>query len=238
MYLPAIPAHIVQRGNNREACFFAEIDYQYYLEALNEGCRRYRVELHAYCLMTNHVHLLMTQTQEDIGISQVMQHIGRLYVAYINKTYRRSGTLWEGRHKASLVDADKYLLTCYRYIELNPVVASMVTAPEQYPWSSYAWHGWGKPNSIIDDHVLYRNLGSTKEQRCAQYRGLFEYQIPEIDIHCIHTALSYNHPLGDDRFREQIEKALGRRVGQSHRGRPRAEKNENRLPNNKSLRPL
>lgn len=105
MYLPGIPAHVTQRGNNRNVCFFADDDYQYYLEALGQGCRRYDVQLHAYCLMTNHVHLLMTQEQEDIGISQVMQHIGRLYVAHINQNYQRSGTLWEGRHKASLLDA-------------------------------------------------------------------------------------------------------------------------------------
>jgi putative transposase len=142
MYLPSIPAHIVQRGNNRDACFFSDDDYLYYLEVLGQGLRRYGVKLHAYCLMTNHVHLLMTP-KDNVGISRVMQHLGRLYVLYINRTYRRSGTLWEGRHKASLVNAEEYLLTCYRYIELNPVAAGMVNTPEQYRWSSYRWHAWG-----------------------------------------------------------------------------------------------
>ena len=104
MYLPGIPAHVVQRGNNRDACFFADEDYRYYLNALAQGCQQYDVQLHAYCLITNHVHLLMTQQRSNIGVSQVMQHIGRMYVAYVNKTYRRSGTLWQGRHQLLEVD--------------------------------------------------------------------------------------------------------------------------------------
>lgn len=119
MYLPGVPAHVVQRGNNRAASFFHEDDYRFYLAALADALKRYRVELHAYVLMTNHVHLLMTLADTE-GISRVMQHVGRLYVLYINRTYRRTGTLWEGRHKASLVNAAENLLTCYRYIELTP----------------------------------------------------------------------------------------------------------------------
>lgn len=122
--------------------------------------------------MSNHVHLLMTQEQEDIGISQVMQHIGRLYVAYVNKTYRRSGTLWEGRHKAGLVEADTYLLICYRYIELNLVIANMVMRPDQYRWSSYAWHAWGKSSPLIFDYLLYHALGHNQQT----YRELFKHQ--------------------------------------------------------------
>ena len=117
MYLPGIPAHIVQRGNNRDACFFSDEDYGYYLDRLTEGLRRFGVALHAYVLMTNHVHLLLTPGDGD-GISRLMQHVGRHYVLYINKHYRRTGTLWEGRHKASLVQADRYLLTCMRYIAI------------------------------------------------------------------------------------------------------------------------
>ena len=136
VYLPGVPAHIVQRGNNRNACFFAEQDYAYYLEALAQGLRRFGADLHAYCLMKNHIHLLITPHYKD-SISRVIQHMGRQYVRYINKTYSRTGTLWEGRHKGSLVDAEHYLLTCYRYIELNPVTAGIVTRPDMYPWSSY-----------------------------------------------------------------------------------------------------
>ncbi|WP_208738801.1 transposase [Phytopseudomonas daroniae] len=150
MYLPGVPAHVVQRGNNRSACFFHDEDYQFYLTVLGDALKRYRVQLHAYVLMTNHVHLLMTPESET-GISRVMQHLGRMYVLYVNRIYRRSGTLWEGRHKASLINADEYLLTCYRYIEMNPVRAGMVEAPEEYRWSSYRWHGWGKADSLISD---------------------------------------------------------------------------------------
>ena len=219
MYLPDVPAHIVQRGNNRDACFFSDDDYLYYLEVLGQGLRRYGVKLHAYCLMTNHVHLLMTP-KDKVGISRVMQHLGRLYVLYINRTYRRSGTLWEGRHKASLVNAEEYLLTCYRYIELNPVAAGMVNTPEQYRWSSYSWHAWGNKNIFIHDHALYQQLGSTIKDRQYAYRDLFKLQIPDEDIHKIKKSLDYNYPLGNDRFKQQIENALGQAVGYNRRGRP------------------
>jgi putative transposase len=130
MYVPAIPVHVVQRGNNRDGCFFCEDEYRYFLHRLREGQSRFGVALHAYVLMTNYVHLLMTPC-DTAGISRLMQHVGRHYVLYINRQYRRTGTLWEERHKASLVQADKYLLTCMRYIESNPVAADMVKSPEQ-----------------------------------------------------------------------------------------------------------
>ena len=219
MYLPGIPAHIVQRGNNRQACFFAEADYRCYLDRLAQGLRRYRVILHAYVLMTNHVHLLLTP-QEGAGISRLMQHLGRNYVLHVNKTYRRTGTLWEGRHKASLIQAEDYMLTCMRYIELNPVLASMVATPDQYRWSSYRWHAWGESDGVITDHDLYQQLGRTAEERQRTYRELFQHYIPETELHEIRECLAYNYPLGNDRFREQIETALGRRVGERKKGRP------------------
>lgn len=128
VYLPETPCHVIQRGNNRKASFFSAQDYQFYLECLYDACQRYGVKVHAYVLMTNHVHLLLTPKRED-SISLTMQSIGRRYVQYINKEYRRTGTLWESRHKASLVDEDNYLLTCMRYIELNPVRTNMVEQP-------------------------------------------------------------------------------------------------------------
>lgn len=221
MYLPGIPAHVVQRGHNRAACFFSDEDFEFYLECLGQGLRRYGVALHAYVLMTNHVHLLMTP-QEESSISRLMQHIGRLYVLYVNKRYRRSGALFEGRHKASLVAADDYLLTCYRYIEMNPVAAGMVQGPEQYRWSSYRCHAWGKPNPLIGDHDLYLALGRDPEARQRVYRELFRHRLPEERLHDIRECLAYNFPLGNDRFRESIEAALGRRVGERKRGRPLA----------------
>jgi putative transposase len=134
------PQHVIQRGNNREACFFAEADYAAYLHWLHEGAQHHGVAIHAYCLMTNHVHLLVTP--ESAGaVSRLMQHVGRHYVNYANKVYRRSGTLWEGRFKSCLVDSEAYLLKLYQYIEYNPVRAGMVVHPEDYRWSSYQRHG-------------------------------------------------------------------------------------------------
>nr|WP_286945332.1 transposase [Pseudomonas sp. UBA6718] len=229
MYLPGVPAHVVQRGNNRDACFFQDEDYQFYLAVLADALRRYRVHLHAYVLMTNHVHLLMTPSDES-GISRVMQHLGRMYVLYVNRTYRRSGTLWEGRHKASLINAAEYLLACYRYIELNPVRAGMVTAPEAYRWSSYSWHAWGKADPLIGDHVLYQALGANQSDRQCAYRALFVGHLEPDAIHAMREASVHNYPLGNDRFRESIALQLGRSVGYQSSGRP--------VIKNKSLRPL
>ncbi len=163
MYLPEVPAHVVQRGNNRDACFFAEQDYHEYLNWLKEAVDKYRVELQAYVLMTNHVHLLMTPSDE-IGISKVIQSVGRRYVQNVNHGYKRSGTLWKGRHKGSIVDAEDYLLSCYRYIELNPVRAGMVNHPGEYPWSSYRHHADGELNRYVTDHALYKAPGLDSEQ--------------------------------------------------------------------------
>ena len=219
MYLPGVPTHVVQRGNNRDACFFAEEDFQFYKEVLAEGLNRYGAQLHAYCLMTNHVHLLITPNFTD-SISRILQHIGRQYVCYINKTYKRSGTLWEGRHKSSLVDAENYLLVCYRYIELNPVVAGIVKMPEEYPWSSYNANVWGKGDSLVAPHELYLNLHAEKLMREREYRELFRANLSAQDLHAIRESLSANQVLGQARFKEQIESALERKIGFMKRGRP------------------
>lgn len=219
MYLPGIPAHVVQRGHNRNACFFSDDDHLFYLECLGQGLRRCGVQLHAYVLMTNHVHLLMTPA-ETFSISRLMQHIGRLYVLYVNKRYRRSGALFEGRHKASLVAADDYLLSCYRYIEMNPVAAGMVHSPEQYRWSSYHHHAWGKMNRLNRDHELYLALEREPAARQHAYRELFKNQLPETKLHNIRECLAYNYALGTERFRQEIELALDRQIGERKRGRP------------------
>lgn len=142
-YLPDIPYHIVQRSNNRTACFFSSSDFGIYINALTDALQTFHVQLHAFVLMTNHVHLLMTPSDSQ-GISKVMQSVGRTYVRAINGLYRRTGTLWEGRHKASPINSEEYLLICQRYIELNPVRAGMVDHPSEYRWSSYQANGAGK----------------------------------------------------------------------------------------------
>jgi putative transposase len=219
MYLPGVPAHVVQRGNNRDACFFCDDDYRHYLDRLREGLSRCGVALHAYVLMTNHLHLLLTPS-DSTGISRLMQHIARHYVLYVNKHYRRTGTLWEGRHKASLVHAEQYLLTCMRYIELNPVAAGMVAAPQQYPWSSYRANAWGQADCLLSEHQVYVRLGASAPQRQVAYRELFRAQLSDADRDEIGECLAFNHPLGNARFHQQVEAALGRRLGHRRRGRP------------------
>ena len=134
--MPGIPWHIIQRGNNRSACFYAEEDYRLYLDHLKEQADKYGCAVHAYVLMTNHVHLLLTPEKEN-SAALLMKNLGQRYVQYINRTYRRSGTLWEGRFRSCLTQTEDYVLACYRYIELNPVRANMVNHPRAYPWSSY-----------------------------------------------------------------------------------------------------
>ena len=219
MYLPGVPCHVISRGNNRDACFYSDEDYQFYLECLDDACRKYRVDLHAYVLMTNHVHLLLTPASEN-GISKVMQSVGRRYVQYINLNYKRSGTLWEGRHKASLIDADEYLLACYRYIELNPVRANMVVHPAQYPWSSYRVNAGLRERRNLREHGVYTRLGADARLRHQAYRDLFLFDIDPDVIKDIRRYGSFSMPLGGDRFQAQIETALGRKLGHAKRGRP------------------
>ena len=164
LQLAEVPLHIVQRGINREPCFFAEEDYHCYLHWLEEAARDCRCAIHAYALMTNHVHLLLTPKANG-SPARLMQSLGRRYVQYINRFYRRTGSLWEGRYKSSLVQAETYLLACYRYIELNPVRAEMVADPGQYRWSSYRANGLGLPDARLTPHPLYLAQGSSAEER-------------------------------------------------------------------------
>lgn len=225
MYLPHIPCHVVQRGHNRQACFYADEDYRFYIQSLNDARQRYDVAVHAYCLMTNHVHLLMTPMTTS-GISRVMQSVGRKYVQYINKTYRRSGTLWEDRHKASLIQADDYLLRCYRYIEMNPVQAQMVNHPGEYPWSSYRYHAYGEVDPLITPHHLYEQLDRDTYLRQENYRSLFMTELDKDELHAIRRAVEFSMPLGNDRFRAEIEQALGRKIGYAKRGKPKQVRKE------------
>ena len=214
-----IPCHVIQRGNNRDACFYSESDYQFYLNHLGKACRRYGVKLHAYVLMTNHTHILITPDDES-GISRVMQSLGRCYVQYINKTYGRTGTLWEGRHKGSLVDDDNYLLACHRYIELNPVRAGMVNRPEEYCWSSFRSNAYGDINKWLTPHDLYLALGESTNLRLERYRSLFDSKLDKKLVEEIRRAAGFSMPLGSSLFQLRVEKILGRGVGYASRGRP------------------
>ncbi len=219
MYIAGVPAHVVQRGNNRNDTFFCPDDFLRYRHCLGEGLQRYGVALHAYVLMTNHVHLLMTPG-DLTGISSVMQHVGRHYVLYVNRKYQRTGTLWEGRHKASLIHANDYLLTCMRYIEMNPVVACMVENPVQYRWSSHRFHVSGGKDELLTEHDVYRRLGADRSERQIRYLEFINSPSRPDEIEQIRQCLTYNHPLGNARFCAEIESALGLKIGYCKRGRP------------------
>ncbi|MBU1215254.1 MAG: transposase [Gammaproteobacteria bacterium] len=217
--LAEVPQHVVQRGINREPCFFAEEDYHSYLHWLQKSAADWHCAIHAYVLMTNHVHLLVTPKQPD-GIAKMMQSIGRRYVQYINRSYRRTGSLWEGRFKSSLVQAEAYLLTCMRYIELNPVRANMVNDPALYRWSSYRANGVGLTDERITPHSLYLALGKEETDRLAEYRGLFRSELDDAAIGDIRLALAQGQPLGSERFAEMMCAAVGVRRARSKLGRP------------------
>lgn len=172
--------------------------------------------------MTNHVHLLVTPMVEQ-GVSQMMQTLGRRYVYYINKTYKRTGTLWEGRYKSSLIDSDCYLLTCMRYIELNPIRAAMVNHPGEYKWSSYHANAQGGVDPLIEMHPLYISLGDTAVKRQEAYRELFRYHVDDEQLHEIRESLNHELVLGRSYFKDRIEELTRRQVRLGQPGRPRIE---------------
>lgn len=215
--LPGEPQHVIQRGNNREPVFADEEDYRFYLDRLQAAAEKHHVDVHAYVLMTNHVHILVTPWSEK-GIGGMMQGIGRYYVPYFNRRYGRTGTLWEGRYKATLLDTEAYLFTCYRYVELNPVRARMVAHPAEYPWSSYHQNALGTPDVLITPHPLYVSLGQAEEKRREAYRALFDDQIDGKTLAEVRHATNKAWVLGNDRFQEKIGRLLNRPTGPRMRG--------------------
>lgn len=208
--LPGQPQHIIQRGNNRQDIFGADEDYAYYLEKIGEAGNKHQCDIHAYVLMTNHVHLLVTPHLQN-SISKMMQTVGRYYVQYFNHRYRRTGTLWEGRYKASLIDSEQYLLACMRYIELNPVRATnMAGHPSEYRWSSYGSNAAGTDNALLTPHLVYKRLGKTEAERQAAYRQLFQAKIPGQTLTEIRQAINRSNVLGSDKYIRSIEKKLNR----------------------------
>ncbi len=198
------PVHIIQRGVNRTACFTADQDMAAYAASLNEGAIRYRVAIHAWVFMTNHVHLLVTPSCDN-GVSNIMRHIGRHYVQPFNFKYARTGPLFEGRFKSTLVQDSDYLLQCIRYIELNPVRAGMTADPGDYVWSSYRVHAFGNHTKLWTPHSEYLALGKTKIERTEQYRNLISQTLSAEVIqkirHCANTGIV----LGTESFREQVK---------------------------------
>ena len=222
-HLDDVPLHIVQRGHNREPCFFAEEDYYAYLHWLGEALRETGCVLHAYALMTNHVHLLFSPKKAE-SVPRLVISLGRRYVQYINTAYRRTGTLWDSRYKSSLIQAETYLLECMRYIELNPVRAAMVEDPAHYRWTSYRANGLGQADALISPHPLYLALRRTAAARLEAYRALFRAHLEQSAIDDIRLALNQNQPLGNSRFYSRIARMTGERRQARPRGRPRSVK--------------
>jgi putative transposase len=200
---PGLPQHVIQRGNNRAACFFADRDYGRYLDWLKRASSDNGVAIHAYVLMTNHVHMLATAARPG-ALATMMQSLGRCYVRYVNRAYERTGTLWEGRYKAGAVDAEDYLLRVYRYIELNPVRAGLVTAVGEYRWSSYAINSGQKASDWLTPHAVYLDLGSGLTERTDSYRELFRNQLDPEDTARIRTAVNLGIGVGGSRYHEEL----------------------------------
>lgn len=217
--LPGIPQHVIQRGNDRQPCFFTEADYLCYYSELRQMAQREACVIHAYVMMTNHVHLLLTPTAHG-AVPRLMQALGRRYVRYINTTYHRTGTLWEGRYKASLVGGDDYLMHCHRYIELNPVRAAMVADPRDYRWSSHRALAFGEPDPLLTPHTSCLGLSADSTVRHQRYREMVMATVGPEELDSIRRHLQRQHAYGSDRFRRAIEAKLGRAVGPQKIGRP------------------
>ncbi len=215
--IPDEPIHIMHRGNNRQAIFQREEDYFRFLSDLKASLKQYDCNLHAYVLMPNHFHLLLTPHSVK-ALSGLMQSIGRRYVGYVNEEYGRSGTLWEGRFKSSLIDSEHYLLTCYRYIEENPVRAGIVESLEDYHWSSYSHNAFGIVDELVTPHAQYNALAQIKEARLLAYKQLFKGRLHENVIKRFYDSAEKGNVVGDEQFCDRIERLIGRTPIKGHHG--------------------
>ncbi len=218
--LAGVPQHIIQRGNNRQRTFFADDDYRRYLDYLASAARAHSCAVHAYALLPNHVHLLVTPGVAGAA-SKLMQSLSGRYVQYVNAAHGRSGTLWEGRYRACIVETERYLMTCHRYIELNPVRAGLVRRPADYPWSSFRHNGAGAPSGFVVQHALYRALGASPGERRAAYGALFQSPMEDGELRRIRTALNQERALAGRSFGDTMGARLSRSLGPARRGRPK-----------------
>ncbi|MEY4139646.1 MAG: hypothetical protein RLZZ371_1828 [Pseudomonadota bacterium] len=217
--LPGYPHHVIQRGNNRQAIFVTPDDYRKLLDLLEEYAKKFEVAVHAYVLMSNHFHLLATP-QTDDGLPKMMQAVGRSYVRYFNDVHQRSGTLWEGRYKSTLIQTDRYLLACMAYIDLNPVRAGLVSEAQEYPWSSHLHYLGLRVDRLIAPHALYWGLGNTPFAREAAYAELVQNGIKPVQQLAMTQATLSGWALGDEKFVADLQKRTTRRVAKSGAGRP------------------
>lgn len=219
LVLPNHPHHIIQEGNDRQLIFREDEDYQHFLGWLKDSAREFKVAVHAYVLMPNHLHLLASPSTEE-GLARMMQRVGRYYVPWFNQKYQRLGGLFRGRFKTSLIDPDGYFLLCSRYIEFNPVRSGAVADPLDYPWSSYAHHAGVRQESLIIDHASYWDLGNTPFQREAAYIALARQPLSPAQLDSINQAVLKGWPLGSSAFKDQLQQKARRQVLPARRGRP------------------
>jgi putative transposase len=222
-----IAQHVIQRGVDRMPCFLDDRDRRFYQSALKQAIKVNPCQIHAYVLMTNHVHLLVTGLEVG-NISSMMQSLGRRYVRYFNTRHERTGTLWEGRFKSNLVDSDHYVLACYRYIEMNPVRAHIVDNPYQYQWSSIHGNATGTQDNLLDSHPTYLALGSERHEREENYRAIIDHPVPQAEVKAIRDHVNQGKPIGSLNFRNQVTNLIGRSADLMPIGRPRKSRVHNR----------
>jgi putative transposase len=220
LFLPNMPLHIVERGHDRQPVFAQQNDFEYYVANLADAKSKHDIRLYGYCLMTNHVHLLIAPGDDVTGVSGFMRMLAGRQTRHINKRENRTGTLWEGRFKASLIDTDTYLLACHRYIDLNPVRAGMVSMPEEYRWSSFRCHAGIEKNKLLDTSDIYKALGEERVTRGSAYQRYVASGINDEESSTIRTALRRNQVTGNQAFKEAIERRTGRHLSSRGRGRP------------------
>jgi len=219
LVLANYPHHILQSGNNNQQIFRDDEDHQRFLGWLKESAKEFKVAIHAYALMLDHLHLLATPGTVE-GLAQMMQRVGRYYVPWYNAKYGRSGSLFQGRFKTSLIDPERYFLVCSRFIESNAVRSQLVSDPLDYPWSSYPHHAGVKPDPVITDHALVWALGNTPFQREAAYIELSRPPLSQAERELVEAALLKGWPLGSDKFKAELQQRAKRQVLPAKRGRP------------------
>jgi putative transposase len=219
LFAPGQAHHVLQRGNNRQPIFFTDDDRRRFLGWLETALEAEGCTLHAYVLMTNHFHLLLTPARAE-SIPRSIQSLGRRYVGWVNHAQGRTGTLWEGRYKSTIVDSETYLLACQSYIEANPVRAGMAASPADYPWSSYGHNALGLGDRLLSEHPVYSALGATPKERQATYRALFDEGLDGAIMEILRDSVQRGWVPGDPQFQQKMATLLGRPVGPPRRGRP------------------
>ena len=217
--LPGYPHHVIQRGNNRQAIFANPENRQALLDLMTESAKRFEVDVHAYVLMDNHIHLLLTPRTDD-GLPLMMQAVGRRYVRYFNDLQGRTGTLWEGRYRSTVIEAERFLLACMAYIDLNPVRAGLVAQAGDYPWSSYGHYTGQRIDKLITPHPLFWELGNTPFAREAAYADMVQAGLNMVQQTALTDSAMSGWALGSSEFVDHLQKKTLRRLSKSSPGRP------------------